>query len=90
MSVCIIQAWLFHFDGPCYFGKKAIFIPTPGQTEQEYLATYCLNNKWFYSMNQNQIDLSKALKNAENYTGFKRIADPEVLSNRISAWLQSL
>ena len=23
-------------------GKKAIFIPTPGQTEQEYLADYCM------------------------------------------------
>jgi len=72
------------------FGKKAIFIPTPGQTEQEYLAKYCLGKKWFYSMNQNQFDLSKALKNTENFTGFKRAADPEVLSSRISSWLLSL
>ena len=29
-------------------GKKAIFIPTPGQTEQEYLAEYFMNKKYFY------------------------------------------
>lgn len=32
--------------------KKSVFIPTPGQTEQEYLATHLLKQKWSYTFNQ--------------------------------------
>lgn len=35
-------------------GKSALLIPTPGQTEQEYLARYVTSKKWFMSMNQGQ------------------------------------
>jgi uncharacterized protein (TIGR00661 family) len=40
-------------------GKKAILIPTPGQTEQEYLARYLMEKKIFYSLEQDKflIDL---------------------------------
>jgi hypothetical protein len=34
----------------------ATIIPTPGQTEQEYLAEYLSENGWFYSMSQNEIN----------------------------------
>lgn len=71
-------------------GKKAVFIPTPGQTEQEYLASYCMKKKWFYSMNQNDIDLEDAIKQAESYTGVQRIADSLALKERISALLNIL
>lgn len=40
-------------------GKKAILVPTPGQTEQEYLAEY--HSRHFYTMKQNAIDLRSAL-----------------------------
>lgn len=41
--------------------KKAIFIPTPGQTEQEYLAqTLSKQNKCVY-MTQNELDIQKAI-----------------------------
>ncbi len=33
--------------------KKALIIPTPGQTEQEYLAKYLSEKKLFYSSSQN-------------------------------------
>jgi uncharacterized protein (TIGR00661 family) len=50
--------------------KKVIFIPTPGQTEQEYLA-YRLKEKGIaYFMKQNEFNLKNALKEAEKYTGF--------------------
>lgn len=32
--------------------KNAIFIPTPGQFEQAYLAKYLSGKKWFYTINQ--------------------------------------
>lgn len=47
--------------------KKAILIPTPGQTEQEYLSDYVKNKKWFYTQNQDEINLSKAFYELKNY-----------------------
>lgn len=54
--------------------KKAILIPTPGQTEQEYLAQHLLKNKLAFCINQERFDLDNALKNASNfeYAHYKR------------------
>lgn len=71
-------------------GKKAIFIPTPGQTEQEYLANYCLEKKWFYSMDQNQFDIEKAIAELANFTGISRELEPSLLQERIEALLNSI
>jgi uncharacterized protein (TIGR00661 family) len=51
-------------------GKKAIFVPTPGQTEQEYLADYLLKKKIAYSISQEKFDLKKAVIDSVQYTGF--------------------
>ena len=37
---------------------KAILIPTPGQTEQEYLADYLSSRHYFYSMEQDKFSLA--------------------------------
>lgn len=37
--------------------KHAVLIPTPGQTEQEYLAKYLNEKKWFQSSNQINLNL---------------------------------
>lgn len=71
-------------------GKKAIFIPTPGQTEQEYLADYCSRKKWFYSMDQNQIDIVEAIDKSKDFTGIRREFDPSALKERIEALLKSI
>jgi uncharacterized protein (TIGR00661 family) len=42
-------------------GKKAVLVPTPGQTEQEYLATYLMNKKLFYAVDQDKFSLESAL-----------------------------
>ena len=52
--------------------KKAIFIPTPGQTEQLYLAQHFEEQKIAYSQHQINFNLKKAIKESENYYGFKR------------------
>lgn len=48
-------------------GKRAVLVPTPGQTEQEYLAKVCHSKGWFYSQTQDEFDLQKALVSARNY-----------------------
>tara|TARA_B100000809_G_C15130800_1_gene528336 strand:+ start:178 stop:1275 length:1098 start_codon:yes stop_codon:yes gene_type:complete len=48
--------------------KPALLIPTPGQTEQEYLANYHLDQGNFYSQKQVDFDLEKGLAIAGKMT----------------------
>ena len=50
-------------------GKRAIFIPTPGQPEQEYLSRYLMEKKIYFSMDQNDFDLLYAIEMSINYPG---------------------
>ncbi len=50
--------------------KKAIFIPTKGQTEQEYLAKRFMNKKQFFAQEIDSFNLEKALAESVSYTGF--------------------
>lgn len=47
--------------------KKAIFVPTPGQTEQEYLAEYLYKKNYFLSFPQTGFQLEKALEAASAF-----------------------
>lgn len=49
----------------------AIFIPTPGQTEQEYLAKKLTEKGIAYSSAQNQFVLTKALEASQKFKGFE-------------------
>jgi uncharacterized protein (TIGR00661 family) len=64
-------------------GKKAIFVPTPGQTEQEYLATYYLRKNIFYTIEQKRFNLSKAIEKSSFYNGLKETNEYKVLDERI-------
>ncbi len=48
--------------------KKAVFIPTPGQPEQEYLAARLTENKWFYHESQDNFNLLRALERSKNFS----------------------
>lgn len=50
-------------------GKKALLVPTPGQTEQNYLAALMTDKKWFYSVDQSGIDLSNDIEIARTFNG---------------------
>jgi len=52
--------------------KKAILVPTPGQSEQEYLADYLSSKGYFFSIDQDNFNLEKALKDSTqfNYRSF--------------------
>ena len=51
-------------------GKKAIFIPTPGQTEQEYLVENFMQKGICFAQNQSDFDLQTALDKSIAFTGF--------------------
>ena len=56
-------------------GKKAIFIPTPGQTEQEYLAKHFMLKKVAYSQPQHVFNLLQAIEESKQYSGFSYTAE---------------
>jgi UDP:flavonoid glycosyltransferase YjiC (YdhE family) len=75
-------------------GKKAILVPTPGQTEQEYLGKYLSAKKIAVSMDQAGFVLADALEKVRGFP-FKssRIADGpshEFLEKAISILLEKL
>jgi len=51
-------------------GKKGLFVPTPGQIEQEYLAKYYMEHNWCFSTSQYGFEMSTAVNIAEKYSGF--------------------
>lgn len=51
-------------------GKKAAFVPTPGQTEQEYLAKKYQKEGKHLSMSQRKLDLALAWKTRGDFQGF--------------------
>ncbi len=55
----------------CILGKKALFIPTPGQTEQEYLSDYHMHIGTYMSVAQEEINLKTHLQEAKKYRGYR-------------------
>ena len=68
--------------------KNAIFVPTPGQTEQIYLAYHLKKKSAFYYVNQINFNISFAIENSKYYQGMvnKITADP--LEERINLLLR--
>jgi uncharacterized protein (TIGR00661 family) len=66
--------------------QKAIFVPTPGQTEQEYLASYLSEKKYCMAETQDGFNLQKALDKLENASlmPYPKIEN-ELLQDAISA-----
>jgi len=72
----------------CKLGKKAIFIPTPGQTEQEYLAKELKRLGITFYQEQNEFDLTTALEESKKYKGFEGYPDsPNLLAEAIDTIL---
>jgi uncharacterized protein (TIGR00661 family) len=53
-------------------GTKALFIPTPGQIEQEYLSKYHNTLGTFYSVPQDKVHLETDVAIAQEKTGFMK------------------
>jgi UDP-N-acetylglucosamine:LPS N-acetylglucosamine transferase len=50
-------------------GKKAVLVPTPGQTEQEYLARYLSARGYFAVERQADFDLGRAMASLDSIEG---------------------
>ncbi len=64
-------------------GSRAVLVPTPGQTEQEYLARYHMDKRHCYAIAQNDLDIEKAIAAARNYSGLSQRPDNEALERNL-------
>jgi predicted glycosyltransferase len=53
--------------------RHALLIPTPGQTEQEYLSKYYAEKGWFFSKSQYDLSLTEDITTAMHYAGFPKV-----------------
>jgi UDP-N-acetylglucosamine transferase subunit ALG13 len=71
--------------------KKNILIPTPGQTEQEYLARYLLQKQIAFSVPQKDFSLADALQQARQFSYCDPAIDSGLLFQQtISRFLSTL
>ena len=71
-------------------GKKAILIPTPGQTEQEYLAEMLTERGSFYSVSQGEFNLEAAAAKAHAFTGITMAPNPSLLKDAVQKLLSRI
>lgn len=70
-------------------GRKALFIPTPGQTEQEYLAVELMKRRIAGFQIQHQLDLEVAWREINHYKGFEDWKhEPNLLRQAVNEMLQ--
>ena len=67
------------------YGKKALLVPTPGQSEQTYLAQRFMENGWSHSVKQNRLNLAVDLAQARACQGIKSPFNPDELKKGIKA-----
>ncbi|MBN1117833.1 MAG: hypothetical protein JXA77_11545 [Bacteroidales bacterium] len=48
-------------------GKTGCIVPTPGQSEQEYLARHLTEKRWFLSCSQAKLDLKKIISDLDKF-----------------------
>ena len=70
--------------------QKAILVPTPGQAEQEYLATYLKQQQLFYTCLQDKFDLKIALKESEAFYKTEKLAPGGLNENLVNNWLTDI
>jgi uncharacterized protein (TIGR00661 family) len=74
-----------------YLGAKAIFIPTPQQTEQEYLAEKLMKKRIAYFEPQSEFNLERAIQQSSTYVGFSQSQyDKTILRQHIERLLNIL
>ncbi len=65
--------------------KHCIFVPTPGQTEQEYLVEALHKNKMVYGTTQDKFNLATALEAVKATNGFLIQSDAEAFKTTLNA-----
>ena len=70
--------------------QKAILVPTPGQTEQEYLARHLMAEQFFYAATQQNFVLADALKLAADFNVEIPKFDMDQYKKLVNQFVQSL
>ena len=70
--------------------KKSILLPTPGQTEQEYLARYLQQKKIAFCLQQNDFSLMPALERARNFPYYFITPDNNLLKKAVQALISKI
>lgn len=70
--------------------KKALLVPTPGQTEQEYLAEYLSERKIFCTVAQESFLLPVALKILDGFSFSNAVVEQTILERVLDPFLRSL
>ena len=70
--------------------KKAILVATPGQPEQEYLATYLHQKGYFFSTSQKNFSIEESLEKAAKFSFQPFYFPDEEYKEVIKKWVASL
>lgn len=70
--------------------QPAILVPTPGQTEQEYLGRYLHQKQIFYSVEQQDFLLEKAIAQALPMKPIAALQDMERYKKTVDQWVRQL
>lgn len=70
--------------------QKAILIPTPGQTEQEYLAEILMKKSFFYCIKQEGFSLYPDLKEAAGFSFTHLVFNPDEYKTVIKNFVMNL
>lgn len=70
-------------------GQRAMLIPTPGQTEQEYLARNLFEKGIFYAVNQQDLDLKKNLEALKDFKHHFPSVQTEI-ETFINEWIKKI
>jgi len=70
--------------------KNAILVPTPGQTEQEYLAAYLMEKKIFFTCKQENFSLEKSMESAGVFNFKQTEIEAGMQEAVINKWLQQV
>lgn len=70
--------------------KRAAFVPTPGQTEQIYLASYHQKKGFFYYQSQPGFNLEKLLVESLTYKGLSLKTTNNILNKNITKLLDKM
>lgn len=70
--------------------KKSILIPTPGQTEQEYLARYLQQRKIAYCLQQDDFLLNPSIERAKNFPYHFIKTDNSLLKKAVQTFISEI
>lgn len=70
--------------------KRSVLIPTPGQTEQGYLAQHLQNQGWCLNIQQHNFNLKQALQQAEKFDYKLPAVNMEQYKNVVDDFIASL